>query len=96
MNFPPTKLSRESLNNAFKEHGIKVLESRTRNEVARPRGVDPGTYYKHRRHLRKVVYDIDLAASNDAVERAIDDVKVLLTLHKYTKRQPPEWLFQKS
>ena len=89
MNFPPTKFLRETVKHCFDQHGIKIVESRTRNTKSRPAYMSWITWHNHfsynreqAKSLRKVIFTIDKREKTE-IDPAWDDVRVIMTLHGY-------------
>ena len=85
---PTTKQFREFLKNAFKEHGVVVEESRTRELSYHLawRHFNIGNYRSYgsgKTPYRRMIYKIRCQFDEDkeAIKRALDDALVLMTLH---------------
>ena len=89
MNFPPTKFLRETVKYCFNQHGIKIVDSRTRNTKSRPAYITWIKWYNNIRSntekaksIRKVIFTIDKREKNE-IDPAWDDVRVIMVLHGY-------------
>jgi len=86
LDIPTTKQFREYLKNAFKEHGVKVESSRTREMSGylawRHFGVGSYKNYAASNSCRRMIFKIHCQCEEDkqAITAAINDAKVIMAL----------------